>query len=75
MRVSLDLCTTIDTYLSRNHLECDRNTQDLPSDITNFVELYDGPRSVGLTEVFMEWDPAIEVLLSVSIDHATILRL
>ena len=56
MRVSHDLCTTPNTNWSRDHLECDHNTQDLSSVGTDLVELHDRPRSVGRTEVFMECD-------------------
>ena len=43
-----------------NHLKCECNKQDLSSDATNLVELYDRPRSDGLTEVFMECDRALK---------------
>ena len=56
MLVSHDLCTTPNTNWSRDHLECDHNTQDLSSVGTDLVELHDRPRSVGRTEVFMECD-------------------
>ena len=39
-----------------DHSECDGNTQDLSSDATDLVELYDRPRSVGRKDVFVECD-------------------
>ena len=62
MRVSHDLCITPNTNWSRDHLECDHNTQDLSSVGTDLVELHDRPRSVGRTEVFMECDWGLSYL-------------
>ena len=54
--VCVCVCVYTDTNWSCDHLECDRNTQDLSSVGTDLVELHDRPRSVGRTEVFMECD-------------------
>ena len=56
MQVSHNLCTTPNTNWSRDHLECDRNTQDLSSDTNDLIEIYDRQRPVGRIEVFMECD-------------------
>ena len=56
VKVSHNLCTTTVTNWSRNHMECDSNTQDLSQGAIELLVLYDRPRSVGLTDVFIEYD-------------------
>ena len=63
MLVSHDLSTTTGRNWSRDHLECDHNTQDLSSDVNDLMEFYDRQRSVGRTKVFMECDRGLRQVI------------